>query len=90
MSRVLERTELANREARRKLPLRVRPYWTLDGYYGRHVGYEKRPGGNYWVARYRTLKGSYRRHRLGLADDRQGANGTTVLSYEQAWEAAKV
>lgn len=43
-----------------------------------------------WMARYRTKCGKYRRRRLGLTDDRQGADGIHRLSFEQAvnlaWE----
>lgn len=88
MNRIYRRPNLASKDARRRLHVRERPYWTLTKY-GRHIGYHKRSRGDvFWVARIRTITGSYRQCRLALADDLATANGIDVLSYEQAWEAA--
>lgn len=89
MDRMIERPNLGSRDARRRLHIRERPYWTLLHYYGRHIGYHKTKAGGYWVGRFRTLAGSYRAHRLGAADDRAAADGTTILTYDQAWDAAR-
>lgn len=90
MARTFSRPNLISKDARRRLHVRERPYWTMTKF-GRHVGYHKTSRANsFWVARVRTITGTYRQHRLGHADDFDAANGADVLSYEQAWEAATV
>ncbi|WP_375207683.1 tyrosine-type recombinase/integrase [Hyphococcus sp.] len=82
--------DLSIRANRRKLASRPRyPYFqTLTG--GRAIGFDKRTKNEgYWIARFRTTDGKYRRHRLGKADTQQRADGKTILSFEHAVELAQ-
>jgi integrase len=83
---------LESREERAALQPRVWPYWWHFGR-GRHLGYLPSPRGNgSWHARYAWRDTSRTRHRqlfLGRADDYTEADGVRVLSFQQAWEAAK-
>ena len=88
MERVLQRHNIEDRHVRLQLSRRQRPYWTHVNEYNRMLGYQKLRSGGYWVARVRTKWESYRQLRLGLADDRRAANGSTVLNHSQAWTAA--
>lgn len=87
---------LESRDERLTLDLRAWPYWWHFGR-GRHLGFlPHREGNGTWYARYAwrdTSKASHRtRHRqllLGRADDHTEADGFKVLSFGQAWDAAK-
>jgi integrase len=46
-------------------------------------------GGGSWIARRFIGKGRYSEKRLGLADDLQTADGTTILSFKEAQTAAR-
>ena len=88
MDHFFVRPDIEDRSVRRKLGIRSRPYWIFMNEYGRQLGYHKLAHGSFWVARFRTIYQSYRQQRLGYADDRRQANGSAILSYEQAWDAA--
>jgi integrase len=74
--------KLSSKEARSKLSPRHEPYW-LEVDRGFSLGYRKSKTGGTWYARRYTGKG-YLKRRLGLSDDNQKADGSTVLSYTQA------
>lgn len=89
MNRLIVRPNLADKAVRQMLPDRKRPYYALE-LYGRHLGYLKRGGEGFWVARFRVAGGSYRQHRLGLADDSGEADGETILTHQQASASARL
>jgi integrase len=56
---------------------------------GLHVGYRRlRQGGGTWVGR-RFCSGRYNERQLGTADDLQEADGTVILSFRHAQDAAR-
>ncbi len=83
---------LESREERAGLEQRVWPYWWHFAR-GRHLGYLPCAYGNgTWHARYAWRDRKRTRHRqfiLGRADDYGEADGVKVLTFEQAWDAAK-
>ena len=84
---------LQTREARRKLAPREEPYW-LELRRGLYVGYRRGTAGSSWCVREfksdvdRRRGGRYIKRRLGLTDDELPANGTTVLTWEDATRLA--
>ena len=63
---------------RLKLAIRKRPYWIRLGP-GLSLGCRRNEGPSSWVPRTRDGETT-----IGIADDYEPANGTTVLSYDQA------
>ncbi|MGK6321383.1 tyrosine-type recombinase/integrase [Sphingomonas sp. DT-204] len=57
---------------------------------GQHIGYYRGKRVGNWVARFRVAGGeeNYLKHTLGAADDSCEANGTTILNWKQALDAA--
>jgi len=53
-----------------------------------HTGYWRLRQGGTWVAR-RFCSGRYSERQLGTADDLQEADGTVILSFREAQEAAR-
>lgn len=91
MARTARNPKLDTRNARSKLARRREPHWaTLGG--GLAVGYRHfRLGAGTWVARaFDAATRAKRYHSLGDADDHLDANGTDVLTFAQAQEAARV
>lgn len=90
MARTSSNPRIVNRTVRAKLPVRRDPYWHLIAE-GQHLGYRK--SGDIqgtWIARLYTREKGRRFHALGIADDSAPANEKTVLSFQQALEAAQV
>jgi len=85
---IFVRPDIEKKSVRARLSVRRRPYWVLSQRYNRALGYQKLRHGTYWVARYKTPRASYRLHRIGRADDNERADGSQVLNYRQAWDAA--
>lgn len=81
--------EIQNRDIRVSLPQRYGPYWRETSFH-RCLGYQKRGGIAYWVARYRTKAHSYRQKRIGIVDDTEPADGKVILTFEQAVQRAKL
>ena len=79
--------KLATATARLKLPKRVKPHWHKIAT-GIALGYRAGPGS--WNVRWADGKGGNRIRIIGLADDRETANGDTVLNYEQAIDKARL
>jgi len=88
MPRTAQNPRIVNSTGRAKLPLRRDPYWHLISE-GQHLGYRKGAAGGTWIARYYTPRHGRRFQALGAADDTVEANGTHVLDFQQALEAAK-
>ena len=83
------RPDLSVRRQRKALPPRPGAYYELLSV-GRSIGYWKPDGRpDLWMARYRTKAGGYREKQIGRTDTRTRADGTDVLSYEQAAEVAR-
>jgi integrase len=77
MSRSIYSTQLRNRTARLRLPVRKKPYRTLLAP-GVFLAYRRCVGPGSWSAEAGWLR------RFALADDREDANGGSVMSYHQA------
>lgn len=90
MARTSSNPRIVNRTVRAKLAVRRDPYWHLIAE-GQHVGYRKTGEmQGTWIARLYTREQGRRFHALGIADDSAPANESTVLSFQQALEAAQV
>jgi integrase len=79
MSRQHHSVRLQTRDARLKLPLRHDPYW-YEVERGRSIGYHRGRRGGTWRLR-EFIEGAYRNRTLGRADDRNDADGTGILSF---------
>jgi integrase len=88
MARRVKDQSLDSREARSKLKARGKPYWRLIGK-GLHIGYRKGQSGGAWVVRRYIGNQQYAVETFAIADDREDANGTTVLDFWQAQEVAR-
>lgn len=90
MTRSVRDTNLETRTARLRLPARRKPYWRLLES-GLHLGYRRTAGGGggTWTARRFIGDGKYLEKKVGVADDLQEADGTRLLSFKQAQEAAR-
>jgi integrase len=90
MARTSANPRIVNRTVRAKLPVRRDPYWHLIAE-GQHLGYRKTGEmQGTWIARLYTREQGRRFHSLGIADDSAPSNETTVLSFQQALQAAQV
>jgi integrase len=86
--RTSRHVSLTFKSVRAKLPIERDPHWQMIAV-AQHLGYRK-TGDNQgtWIARY-YVPGKGRRFKaLGAADDTAPANGTHVLSFQQALDAA--
>ncbi|MES2390845.1 MAG: tyrosine-type recombinase/integrase [Acidobacteriota bacterium] len=88
MPRTSNNPRIVNRTVRAKLAERRDPHWHLIAE-GQHLGYRRQDIGGTWIARYYTREHGRRFQALGSADDTAPANGTHVLSFQQALEAAQ-
>src|SRR5260370_34752548 len=88
MARTSSNPRIVNRTVRAKLALRRDPYWHLIAE-GQHLGYRRMEIGGTWIARLYTAEHGRRFQALGMADDIAPANGTHVLSFQEAVEAAQ-
>lgn len=77
--------DLTNKTARAKLPTGSKPHPQKLGQ-GRFLCYRRQTQGKAgsWMLRTAKVAGGYTHETLGIADDRESANGRDVLSYEQA------
>jgi integrase len=83
--------EPPNRQPHRagEAPHSTRTHWHLIAE-GQHLGYRKTgETRGTWIARYYTREQGRRYQALGVADDTAPANGTHVLSFQQALEGAQ-
>jgi len=82
--------DLSDVLTRRRLKPRPHPYWYPLAT-GRFLGYSRTPCiPAQWLARYRRKNGKYCQVRLGGPDDQRPANGRSVLSFQQACQAAEL
>jgi integrase len=90
MARTSSNPRIVNRTVRAKLAVRRDPYWHLIAE-GQHLGYRKTGEmQGTWIARLYTREQGRRFHAVGIADDSAPANERTVLSFQQALEAAQI
>ena len=90
MARIVDSTDLRNREKRLRLAIRKKPYWmTLNE--GEHLGYYRGQRVRKWVARFRQSGGPYRYQEATIAeaDDYADADVIKILSFKQAQDAAR-
>jgi hypothetical protein len=90
MARTARSGFLETRTARLRLPPGKKPYWTRSGKAGVHLGYRRRkPYGRdtngSWLARRYTGSG-YETEVFAEADDFSDADGSAVLTYQEAIE----
>lgn len=82
MARQHRNARIQTRDARAKLGPSKEPYWH-EVERGRSIGYYRgRSGGSWWLREY--IAGTYRKRRLGRADDVNDADGVSVLSFKDA------
>ena len=79
--------KLETATARRKLPVRKKPFYVTVSP-GIALGYRRNIGGGSWSARC-TGQGADWIKRVGLADDLEPADGKHVLTYWQAIDLAR-
>jgi hypothetical protein len=83
MPRTVRERNLESRTARAKLTPSEKPYWRfVDS--GLHIGYRKNLHGGKWVVRRYLGNQTYATETLAASDDRQDADGKTILSFSQA------
>jgi integrase len=88
MARHLRNPKIESRTARAKLKPSLKPtYFDLGGKL--HLGYRRGKGAGAWVARRYIGSEQYATKTLAEADDLADANGTTVLNFAQAQDAAR-
>jgi len=88
MPRLVRDKRLQTRSARGELKQSKKPYYrSLDP--GLSIGYFKGSTGGTWIARRYLGNERYETLRLGIADDKSDADGTSVLSYANAIDAAR-
>jgi len=77
-----------SRAARMRLPIRRKPHFiAIAPRVG--LGYRRNKGTGTWVARGADGHGGYWTKGIGLADDNEDANGTSVLTFWQAQDKAR-
>ena len=95
MARTVRDAALETRAARSRLKPRGKPYWrALEE--GLHLGYRKSKGGvgrsarlGKWVVRHYIGEQLYAEETIAEADDFSDADGTEILNFKQAQEAAR-
>ncbi|HEY5966187.1 MAG TPA: site-specific integrase, partial [Xanthobacteraceae bacterium] len=90
MARRVRASTLENRTARLKLEPRKKPYHFTIIAPGIAIGYRRCAGPGRWVLRAADGHGAYWTDTIGLADDHEPADGTTVLTYFQAQDKARI
>jgi integrase len=80
--------KLETATARRRLPARKKPYWTTISP-GIALGYRRNAGPGTWSVRSTDGHGADWIKRIGLSDDLEPADGSNVLTYWQALDAAR-
>ena len=88
MPRKVKNPKTDSRTAREKLRQRREPYWAKISK-GCFPGYRRIAVSGTWIARYRDHDGKQHYRALGAADDSMEANAKTILTFEQAQDAAR-
>jgi integrase len=87
VARTVRDSKLGSPSAREKLATQTKPYWrSIEK--DLHLGYRKGIRERVWIMR-RYVAGKYSEEPIGLADDRQEANGNSILTFDQAMERAR-
>jgi integrase len=90
MARIVRDASLGSRSARSELDPRGKPYFRTIEPGLLHLGYRKpQRGAGKWLARIYAGNGSYRLHKIGVADDLSDADSKVILNFKQAQEAAR-
>jgi integrase len=90
MARTVRDAALESRTARGKLASSGQPYYRALEPGLLHLGYRKpRAGAGKWLARIYVGNGTYRLHKIGVADDFSDADGKVILSFKQAQTGAR-
>jgi hypothetical protein len=89
MARNPRASRLETRSARLKLPVRLKPHDFTGIAPGISLAYRRCKGPGTWVVRVADGHGGNWTRRVGIADDHEDADGTHVLSWWQAIEAAR-
>jgi integrase len=89
MARRPRASRLETRTARLKLPVRLKPFDFTSISPGIGLGYRRNKGAGTWVVRCANGKGDYWTKGFAVADDYEEADGTHVLSWFQAIDAAR-
>jgi len=88
VARTVQDAKIGSRAAREKLKARGKPYFRpLDREL--HIGYRKGKTGGAWVARWYVGGGAYKVETIGTADDRQDADGVSIIDFAQAQTNAR-
>src|SRR5262245_2947295 len=83
MASTVRNSRLESRAARRRLAVRVKPYWQeLEA--GAHLGYARKVRSGLWLGRFYIGNQKYAQEQIGTADDFADADGVVVLDYRQA------
>jgi len=88
MARTLQDAKLDTRAARLRLKRRREPYWRSLSE-GLAVGYRRGAKGGTWIARHYSIEHGRPFYAIGTAEDTSDADGTHILSFAQAQEAAR-
>ena len=89
MARKIRDAKLESRSARLRLPVRKKPYTGPALARGIHLLYRRNKGGGTWIVKASGGRGGYWTKGFAIADDFEDADGTHVLSFHHACEAAK-
>src|SRR6266508_381063 len=89
MPRKIRDAKLESRSARLRLPIRKKPYSGPALARGIHLLYRRNKGNGTWVVKCSNAHGGYWTARFGQADDFEDSDGTHILTFHQAGEAAK-
>ena len=90
MARRVRASTLENRTARLKLEPRKKPYHFTIIAPGIAVGYRRCAGPGRWVLRAADGHGAYWTDTIALADDHEPADGSTVCTFWQAQDKARI
>jgi integrase len=89
MARRPRASRLETRTARLKLPVRLKPYDFTSISPGIGLGYRRNKSAGTWVVRVANGRGDYWTKGFAVVDDFEEADGTHVLSWFQAIDAAR-
>ena len=83
MARAVRDAKLESPTARAKLGISYTPYWrAIDP--GLHLGYRRGKNGGQWLSRWYRGDRKYHSEIIGVADDRQPADGVIAFNFTQA------
>ena len=89
MARRPRASRLENRTSRLKLPIRWKPYDFTTISPGIALGYRRNASAGVWVVRVADGRGGNWTKKVALADDHENADGTHILDWWQAIDAAR-